>query len=120
MFEYLVGSKILSIKGAEGGSDLVRIVTDKGTLTMIHYQNCCEYVSVDDVTGSVEDLIGKVVRVAEERESNDVPPYNNNECEQWTLYEIRTDGGDLSIRWYGSSKGYYSVSVSCEWATNDV
>lgn len=110
--EHLIGATILEISGLERGSEEVRFVTDKGTLRLYHSECCCESVQVEDVTGGAGDLIGKVVRVAEERTEDQPCDYGD---ERWTFYEIRTDGGDLTIRWVGESNGYYSIDVAEEW-----
>lgn len=107
--EALVGQTIRSIKGAEDGSFEVVIETDHLLLTMEHQLDCCENVRVEDVTGDPGDLIGCVVSVAEER-TEDSP--NDWGSGTWTFYEIRTTGGDLTIRWLGESNGYYSEGVS--------
>lgn len=114
--EILVGKTILSFEGLEDGSDEIKIHTDAGTLRMKHHQDCCESVSVEDICGYPEDLINSIVRVAESRSNHS----SRGGETMWTFYTIRTDRGDLDIRWCGNSNGYYSVSVDCEWEEKKV
>lgn len=110
--DHLIGSTISQITGCKTGSDKITIATDRGTLTMHHYQDCCESVTVEDVVGDPSDLIGGVASIAEVRINEKDAEYDH---ETWTLYEIRTTKGDITIRWYGTSNGYYSESVDLEW-----
>lgn len=111
-FSFLRGALVLAVEGMEEGSEKVRIVTDKGSISFFHYQDCCESVSVEDVTGDVEDLIGS--RIAEFREDTNHEASGYGET-LWTFYNIITDIGDFQIRWCGTSNGYYSVGVSHNW-----
>lgn len=74
-----------------------------------HSQDCCESVSIEDICGDLDDLVGEPLLVAEECFSK-----NPEDCEYgvWTFYRFSTIKGTVTIRWYGTSNGYYSVGVS--------
>jgi hypothetical protein len=77
-----------------------------------HSQDCCETVSIEDVTGDWNDLLNSPLLVAEERTSNNPPEgataYGSD---TWTFYTFRGIRGSVDVRWHGSSNGYYSESV---------
>lgn len=110
-----VGATISSANGMQTDSESITVWTDKGVLSMKHYQDCCESVLVEDVVGDPDDLIG--ARILEVRESS--KHEESGYCSTtWTFYHIITDKADITIRWIGTSNGYYSESVSCEWTSN--
>ena len=106
---------------------------------MLHYQDCCESVYIEDVCGDVEDLIGSVVLQADEVTNcedknplnpwdekaqakvllDDLDPHTNNaevsnildDSFTWTFYRLATAKGSVVLRWLGESNGYYSESV---------
>lgn len=110
-FSDLVGKKILNI---ESSFDEIIFHTDNGTFTMYHNQDCCENVSIEDIDGDLMDLLNQKILLAEKRtnDENPKPDEYNNDCFLWTFYTIRTVKSSVTIRWYGSSNGYYSVEVS--------
>jgi len=79
-----------------------------GKLIFEHSQSCCERVYVEDIWGDLEDLVDTPILEASERTKDDP---NAEECGQWTFYEYRTIKGSVTVRWYGSSNGYYGVGV---------
>lgn len=89
--------------------------SDGSNYDMYHSQACCESVYIESVVGDVNDLIGTPILLAEESSSDENPEgveIEYQDCFEWTFYKLATIKGYVDIRWYGSSNGYYSTSVS--------
>lgn len=84
---------------------------DMGTFTFYHSQDCCESVTINDVVGDLNDLIGSPMLRAEESEGESESDENNYGSCTWTFYKFATAKGYVDVRWYGESNGYYSESV---------
>lgn len=107
-FEDLKGETLVSVKEHED-SLLFTLATGE-TYMLSHEQDCCESVTIDDIAGDLDDLVGVVVR-AEENSSQACPKSEDDESFTWTFYRIQTARGLVVVRWYGTSNGYYSESV---------
>ena len=83
--------------------------TDNKAVRLWHQQDCCESVYVEDVVGDVSDLVGSPILRAEVRTEDGETDYGDL---LYTFYELATINGSVTIRWNGSSNGYYSVRVS--------
>jgi hypothetical protein len=110
----LVGKTLASV--AKTSDDSIGFVTDAGEkFCLYHSQDCCESVSIDDIAGDLNDLVGSPITKAEEVVSeNENPPGLSKEFQDsftWTFYHLATAKGYVTIRWYGESNGYYSERV---------
>ncbi len=120
-FGDIKGMTLTSIKGMKKDSDLIELTTDTGrTFQIYHMQDCCETVYVEDVIGDVKDLIGEPLVMAKEVSNMDLKPLDEHDLDYlWTFYQLATIKGYVTIRWYGTSNGYYSMSVDFEETTKE-
>ena len=109
--EVLKGKTLISVK-----VDIDKILfacSDGSEYKMYHNQDCCESVSIEDIDGDLQELIGSPILMAEEISSSE--PYMGKpkypDSFTWTFYRIATVKEFVTIRWLGESNGYYSESV---------
>jgi hypothetical protein len=118
-FVELEGKILTDIQGDVGDDEMIFTTSDGKKYRLYHYQDCCEDVSIEDIVGNLNDLIGVPLLMAEEvsfenknPDGVNVPKYQDSFT--WTFYKLATIKGYVTIRWYGASNGYYSESVSFE------
>lgn len=75
-----------------------------------HEQSCCENVTIEDVCGNLVDLENSPITMAEEVCHERVGDYVGD-GRTYTFYKFATVKGYVTVRWCGSSNGYYSESV---------
>lgn len=105
--------KVYQCENSDGNDALV-FENSEGIFVFSHWQDCCEYVHVEDITGDLKDLIGSPLLVAAV-ESEDYP--KASESGTWTFYKFATIKGWVDVRFYGSSNGYYSEDVSLNYVS---
>lgn len=103
------------------GKTFSRVVADEDTVTfqndevryvLYHSQDCCESVVVEEIIGDIEDLEGWPLLISREDHDADGPELNE-ESYTWTFYNFATFKGYVTIRFLGTSNGYYSEDVDC-------
>lgn len=105
------------VKVVDTGDELVFTEENGNEYIMYHDQNCCENVYLAETIGDLSDLVNTpIIEFREDIsdvDENNTRPNDDyaNEAEQWTFYNIRTIKGSVTLRWFGSSNGYYSISV---------
>ncbi|MGG4453194.1 DUF7448 domain-containing protein [Brevibacillus porteri] len=109
----LIGKVLTRIDDSH--ADELLFYTEEGACyRMYHEQDCCEHVYIEDICGDLTDLIGVPLLLAEEVSDDRAPVGEWDESYTWTFYKFATTKGYVTIRWYGSSNGYYSESVNFE------
>jgi hypothetical protein len=114
MFDYLDVSELMGKTLAcviNTGDEVIFTVEDGSEYKLYHEQDCCESVYVEDVVGELDDLIGSPLLISEEV-SSESGDSDYGDTHTWTFYKFATNKGSVDIRWYGTSNGYYSESVS--------
>lgn len=111
-FEGLFGSTLSEVVNT--GKEIIFTLENGEQYKLYHIQDCCEYVYVEDVIGDLDDLVGTPLLMAEEVSNFEEPPVPDDyeaESYTWTFYKLATIKGYVTIRWFGSSNGYYSEHV---------
>lgn len=112
----LVGKTFVKVTTL-GNEEVLFIAADGTTYKMYHAQDCCERVTINDINGDLEDLVGTPILVAEEVSNYEPTSEDDKELTlsaescTWTFYRFATVKGYVTIRWFGESNGYYSESV---------
>jgi hypothetical protein len=121
VFTELLGKIIVDIEighDEEDNDAIYFLLNDKTKLKMYHQQDCCESVSIKEIVGDINNLIGHPILEADE--SVKETRGDDEESETWTFYKLSTIKGNVNISWYGTSNGYYSESVNIAYEDFDM
>lgn len=111
--EELIGRTMRSV--TRNGDESIDFECVDGTRWQMRYEpDCCASCSIEEVVGDLEDLVGVPIALADESTNSDNPRDSDYPAESftWTFYRFATTKGYVTVRWYGSSNGYYSESAS--------
>lgn len=111
-FPDLVGHTFTKVEAIKDDGDTLLFTRDDGRqFRFWHIQDCCENVDIEDVCGSLDDLVGTPVLQAEKTTKDKEDKLDPDGCEMWTFYRFATAKGTVVVRWFGESNGYYGVDV---------
>lgn len=111
-FNDLIGKTFTEVTTTDDASELLFVAATGERYKFYHYQDCCESVGIEDIIGDLSDLIGAPLLMAEEVSNDDAPELPNEESYTWTFYKFATIKGYVTVRWLGTSNGYYSEAVN--------
>ena len=113
-FEELLGKTLSAVN--VGTDEIVFKTVDGEKYKLYHRQSCCQSVEIESITGDIQKLIGSPILQAEE-----VSNFDDNKGEErrneyddsftWTFYKLANINEYVTIRWYGTSNGYYGEGV---------
>lgn len=112
-WEALKGVTLIDIcvhKDQDRGDFIEFIADDDTRFFMLHEQDCCESVVIEDICGDLKDLVGSPILDAFENTTETLD--KDDDHVTYSFYTLSTSEGAVTIRWYGISNGYYSESVS--------
>ncbi|MHC5291091.1 hypothetical protein CHCC14819_0455 [Bacillus licheniformis] len=109
--EVLKGKVLTEISVSEAEDEIYFTTAEGEEFLMYHNQDCCETVEIEEIIGDIEDLLGSPILMAEEITEDATWDSESWGSATWTFYKLATIKGYVTIRWYGSSNGYYSESV---------
>lgn len=115
----LIGKTLTKVENNDN-DEIVFTCEDGKQYKMYHGQDCCESVTIEDIVGDLQDLVGSPILKAEK--VSNYEPTSKEDIERtkkaedegsctWTYYKFATIKGYVDIRWFGESNGYYSESV---------
>jgi hypothetical protein len=105
-FSELLGKIFIKI---EKSDECVTFHLSNGAIyELVHDQECGEVVTIDDIDGDLDDLIGNRILQAEESYQRGT---SDEGTSTWSFYKLATIKGYVTIKWYGESNGYYSESA---------
>lgn len=85
---------------------------DNKRYALVHVQDCCENVLIEDIVGSFNDLIGYPLLIAEQvtREATEDERWDISAT--WSFCKFATVKGYVTISFLGQSNGYYNEEVT--------
>lgn len=88
-------------------NDRIIFKNDEEEYALIHMQDCCEGVYIEDVCGDLKDLENSPIIKASCKYYSPEDP-DDSDSSTWSFFTFATVKGYVDIRFYGSSNGYYS------------
>ncbi len=111
-----IGQKITKISGGNKGDDEIVISFEAmPDIKILHFQDCCEDVQIEDIDANLQDFVGGQL-LGIEKSNGELPALDEyDDSYTWSFVKIKTTKGWANVRFYGTSNGYYSEDVDVCW-----
>lgn len=108
---HLVGQTFTKIEPKLSAGEIFFYIGDK-KYCMFHQQDCCENVNVEEVEGDYQNIVGTPLISATVDVSDSTDGPGAYESSTRSVYVFSTQKGTVTIKWLGTSNGYYSETVN--------
>lgn len=114
-FEEFNGLVFEDVKHSSIYGDVILFKTATRLFMMSNTEECA-CTTIEDICGNLDDLIGSpIIRCySTTNHDNQINGGNRDDSFTWTFYHIYTVKGYVTIRWYGSSNGYYAEDATID------
>ena len=107
----MLGKTFVKVTGSVDSDEMLFETAQGERFMFAHQQDCCETVSINDIVGDLQDLVGEPLLISEEVKGATEPDAEHYESYSYTFYKFATRKGYVDVRWLGESNGYYSEGV---------
>lgn len=114
VFTSMIGVTMSDIAANQGNDEMIFFGEDGSLFRFSHRQACCENVYIQDICGDLLDLVDSPIIEAEQVNGEEPDETPSDTSYTWTFYRFSTAKGAVTVRWLGTSSGYYSEKVSYE------
>lgn len=91
VLEEFIGKTFNKVEVSKWKDELSFFIEDK-VYKLIHIQECCEEVFIEDICGNLKDLINEPILMAEEY-------FSTTKEATYTFYKFATRKGYVTVRW---------------------
>lgn len=109
-YQELIGKTFKKVYVSED-KDRMHFDGEDKSYMFYHIQDCCESVQINDIVGDLSTLEGSPILMAEESTTEGREENGDRDHFRWTFYKFATIKGYVTVRWLGTSNGWYSESV---------
>ena len=121
IFLKAVGRTIESVDDTHDSSTLSFVKFTDGTgVHFGHWQDCCEYVGLEDGEDDLRALVGGVIISIEQVDNSEDPDLEPGLYTEWTFYKFTTSKGYATLRFGADAESYYSTDVEVKWVSGVV
>lgn len=123
MDSFNINQKLLSVEFdcSDNYNIHVRMNFENGSLEFVHFQDCCEHTWLEDGKEELQEMVGQeivsAVEVEGKCESNVVGRYESLSC---YFYKIVGSKSDVTLRFGGSSNGFYNERTDMRWMPKNI
>jgi hypothetical protein len=119
IIQSMIGRVFKKVDKSDDELIFIPVNENESSVVFYHDQDCCETVRIEEIFGDLSDLENTPILDARE-DSPDDPNVSKfylltdetlDEYSYWYFYNFRTIKGSVTVRWFGSSNGYYSTEV---------